>query len=112
MSLYCDDTSPEFYSVREPVARKEHACCECSAMIKKGETYVVCSGLWEGDFSTHKQHVLCCEACEFIRTGSECIPFGSLKEYMRDGQPRKDGENGSAIRDFMAKILRRERAEI
>ncbi len=75
---------PEVYTMKTPIARKAHKCCECGILIKPGEKYVVCSGVWDGEFSSYKQHLECKEACVVIRDefeDGECIPFGSLFEF-------------------------------
>lgn len=101
---YCDiDEEPEVYSAVDRTARKEHRCCECRVPIVKGEKYVACSGKWDGQFKVLRQHVLCCQACMFIRDmQGECIPFGSLlqdlpESYLRD-LPR-------ALRTMLMQIL-------
>lgn len=120
MSSYC--TIPEFYSYTEPVARKRHACCECSAPILPGEKYFRAAGSWEGEFGTHCQHLLCMEAAMFIRdhfNDGECIGFGTLQESfseMRGGraQDRTRAANDPKLRrlrSLMARILWREHNE-
>lgn len=110
--LYCDYDAPAFYSAINRVARKEHKCCECKTPIHRGEKYVECTGKWEGDVETFRQHVDCCAACMRIRDvymgGEECVPFGALMEtYFNEREGRvKDAE----FRVLMAKILRRRRA--
>ncbi len=74
---------PTFYSHSEPIARKRHLCCECSAPILPGEKHFRGAGKWDGDFHEHRQHLVCMEACITIRDdfyGGECIGFGCLKE--------------------------------
>ena len=53
---------PTIFNVKTPTARKEHQCCECPTVIKKGERYVRSSGLWEDDFLEFKQ----CQNCADI----------------------------------------------
>ncbi len=74
---------PSFYVYSEPVARKQHPCCECSAPILKGEKHFKWTGQWDGCISTGRQHALCCEACMCIRDKIEgdCISFGGLRDY-------------------------------
>lgn len=117
MSEYCD-LGPECYSVNEHAARKEYRCCECSAMIKPGEKYLRCWGVWEGEARMYRQHLLCAEACEFFRdtlNGGDCLPFGGLFDegscYLQEVGP--DGKRRPEIaewRKMLAQILRRERA--
>lgn len=112
MSGYCD--VPEFYATSEPVARKQHKCCECKAPILIGEKHVYCRGKWDGELSTYRQHSLCCQACEWIRDklgDGGCIGFGMLNEEF--GEIRhdydKDHQRMKPLRDMMARILWRER---
>lgn len=109
---------PSFYSYTEPVARKKHRCCECSAPINKGEKHFHGVGCWEGDFSTYRQHRLCMAACMFIRdhiNHHECIGFGELKDYMSDhrmisSRPRSTlCDDWKQLRHMFAQIRNRER---
>lgn len=78
-------TIPDVYRWSEPIARKQYKCCECRALILKGEKHFQCFGVWEGDASTYRQHLLCAEASMLIRdlfNGGECIGFGCLKESL------------------------------
>lgn len=101
------------YSAVERVARKQHKCCECGVPINKGETYLVCSGIWSFGAESHKQHLICAEACEWIRDASdgECIPFGYLLEWWGDNkwQITKEAEALRIMRRKMAKVLARRR---
>ena len=58
MSMYCDYDGPEFYSVVEPVARKQYECCECSVPIAAGSKHVKATGKWEGELNTFRQHMV------------------------------------------------------
>jgi hypothetical protein len=78
-----DCSVPEIYKMDTPTARKSHRCCECGVVINPGEKYVVCSGVWDGEFSSYKQHAICKEACVWIRDefqDGECFEFGGLME--------------------------------
>ena len=79
---YCE--IPEFFDSNWPIARKEHKCCECRGIIRKGEVYGRFTGKWHGDPpKTYKQHLLCEWACNQIRDNflyDECVPFGYLFE--------------------------------
>lgn len=113
------DNACEFYAWTEPVARKEHRCCECSAPILKGEKHFHGRGKWEGSISVHRQHLLCCEACMWVRDSleGECLPFGSLMDYRREyladsARYMTRGTKDLDIRVFLrllAKIRKRER---
>ena len=83
--MECD--IPEFYDVRDVVARKPRHCCECTVPINSGEQYVYCVGKWDGEFRTFSQHELCANACRSVRDLSygECIPFGGLFDEVVSG---------------------------
>ena len=49
-----DLVPPELYDSQERKANKEHKCCECITLIKKGERYHSIKGKWDGEFSIHK----------------------------------------------------------
>ncbi len=107
---------PAFYNWSEPVARKEHKCCECSAPILKGEKHFVATGKWDSGLESFRQHLLCAEACMFIRDNlnqGECICFGGLDEWhdeMRRHCDRTDPP-WKEFRSKLAAIKRRERKE-
>jgi hypothetical protein len=74
--------TPKIFNEHYPKSRKEHICCECGSIIKKGERYQNCSGLWD-DFETYKT----CSFCAKIRVQAqtdkdldESFPFGQLWE--------------------------------
>lgn len=108
MSYSCD-LGPEFYRTETPVARKEYECVECYAPILPGERYVKCVGVWEGELSTHRQHLLCCEACEWVRDqDGECLPFGYLFNYWED-DANQGHPNFKELRPILARIKFRHR---
>lgn len=45
-----------------PRARKEHRCDGCHGTIRRGDRYLRCFGVWEGDASTWKY----CAACKLL----------------------------------------------
>lgn len=116
MAEYCD-MGPECYSFAEYRARKEYRCCECRTPINLGEKYLRCFGVWEGEVSTFRQHILCAEACEWFRDGineGDCLPFGSLFEEAREyflmlGMDHKRDEDIAHWRKMLAGIMRRKR---
>jgi hypothetical protein len=104
----------EFYSFSEPVARKEHRCCECDAPISKGEKHFHAKGKWGGKISDYRQHLLCLEACMYIRdylNGGECICFGGMWEWHCESKWQVDRRHvhWRTIRKMLADIKRRER---
>lgn len=115
--MFTCDVTCDFYNWTEPVAHKEHKCCECVAPIRKGEKHLHWRGKWDGDFSSGRQHLLCCEACEVIRDNinHECIPFGMLRDYMSEcgnyirEAARGGCEHSKRLRSLFAQIRQRER---
>lgn len=109
----------KFYQWSEPVARKEYACAECSATIRKGEKYFHVRMKFDGQFFVERQHLLCCEACMWIRDNLDegCVPFGRLQDYCREMRldiresAKLGNEDAQKLRSTLAKILRRECAE-
>lgn len=110
------DIRPEFYQWCEPVARKVHKCVECYVPINIGEKHFKSWGKWDGDFIVNRQHLLCCQACEFIRDeieDGECIGFGELFEfvceYRIDLDENKHKQPWKELRSMIAKIKWRKR---
>lgn len=79
---------PNFYTVTNPKARKEHKCCECRGVIQKGERYQNYAGHWNdsgfGEFKT-------CSDCEQLRDdfsvgtcSGEWPAFGDLSSDCSD----------------------------
>lgn len=110
---YCE--LPSFYTYSEPVAKKVHRCCECSAPILVGEKHFHGRGKWDGRVDSYRQHLACMEACMIIRhmNDGECIGFGELKEEFGEIRvgwvPATDCEHWERLRHLMAVILIRER---
>lgn len=106
MSLTCD-VYPEFYEWSEPVASRDYRCCECAAPILKGEKHFAAVGKWDGEFSKHRQHLLCLEACMLIRDSfndGDCIPFGGLMEWWDECPKGGSEEAWKELRGLMARI--------
>ena len=109
---------PQFYSHAEVVARKVHKCCECVASIDIGEKHFFVTGKWDSSINRYRQHLLCEQACEFIRDNFddyECIGYGGLWEWYNEAKYwlndplHKKKPNSQAFRSIMAKIIGRER---
>jgi len=75
---YDYDGYPEFYFSSTPKARKDHQCCECRQVIRKGQQYEAFASKYDGRVSTVKT----CFACADIRTVYSCDenppPFGEM----------------------------------
>ena len=110
----CDWTMPEFFSEVVRTARIERGCIECTAPILPGERYYAQSGKWDGDFQTFAQHLLCRDACVWIRDvlEGECVAFGELQQWWSDRRPY-GGQLGKPMWRIGARMLamihRRER---
>lgn len=105
---------PEFYQWAEPVARKQHRCCECKAPIEKGEKHFYCTGKWDDQIQSFRQHLLCAQACMFIRdklNGGDCICFGGLWEWVDEAKWQCDRSHPvwQELRRMLAAIKWRER---
>jgi len=61
----CDFVGPEFIVERTRKARKEHTCCACDEVVRRGERYVALSGCWDGNVESFKQ----CMRCHAIMQG-------------------------------------------
>lgn len=62
--MQCDcscvlDCSDGFSQEKLVKARKQHRCCECGDIIKKGEEYQVASGCWDGSWDRFKTCAFC-----------------------------------------------------
>ena len=87
--MYGDCDIPEFFQEKKHTARKEHTCCECGYKILPNEVYYVCSGKWDGEFQTYKQHARCYHFVRHINLDvvEECvIPFTGLDEYIAEDE--------------------------
>lgn len=105
---------PEFFHESYPRAKKQYHCCECSAPILVGEKYGYYFGKWYGSVSTYRQHILCRDACVWIRDkfqSGECLSFGSLKEEYSEYTARWNIKTPDVkvLRHMMAEIIWRER---
>lgn len=49
----------EFWTIREPIAKKDHVCDLCGERIRTGERYVRFSGKYDGWMFDHKHHIVC-----------------------------------------------------
>ena len=54
---------PKCYVLVKRQARKDHKCCECHGVIRKGETYNYHSGVWDGSPASYKV----CVDCDALR---------------------------------------------
>lgn len=79
----CEDLErPEFMDYRLQRARRSHRCCECSAEIKKGQSYHRYAGKWNGTFCAYKICVDCQQKRQEIEESGCCVAFGCLQEVL------------------------------
>lgn len=72
------DIHPGAISERDVHARLPHTCYSCDKMIAIGETYRNTSGIWDGEPSRYRQHLLCAVLEQQLRDDEGCFTFGSL----------------------------------
>jgi len=117
MPMECE--LPRFYDWSEPIAKKRHHCVECKAPILKGEKHFRATGKWDWGVETHRQHLVCMEACMMLRDNfndGDCIGFGCLKDEFDDMKREhwdrerdRHNEKWRKLRHLMAVIFVRER---
>lgn len=78
MSFCSCDYDGEYATVESttyPRAAKEYRCCECGAMIRRGDVYQRVNGLWDGKWSTF----ITCEGCANVRSVlCDCYEYTAL----------------------------------
>jgi len=96
-----DSDGPEFSESRVVKAGKNHICCECRGVIKKGEQYERVSGKWDGYFDRYKTCLFCLQLrrtyCprgwvfgELRETIEECLGFDYTSDPADwDDEPRE-----------------------
>jgi hypothetical protein len=66
---YYSDGSWEFFEESVYRAAKVHRCCECRRVIRVGDRYQCCRGVFDGCFVVHKS----CLRCVCLREAIGCI---------------------------------------
>lgn len=66
-----NDGHAKVYNTDVIRARKEHRCCECRLMIKRGQMYERVTGLWGERWDTYNT----CLLCKAIRDHFNCEGF-------------------------------------
>jgi len=96
---------PDVFESWTPKARKEHTCCECGGVIQKGEVYSLCSGLWDGSWSSFKQCIECNSLMEKIagKDRDSCIAYGELYDYVLNS----DSQHPEWRKEFVSTIEKR-----
>lgn len=85
--VYVGDTDgPEFFRMKNPIARVEHKCCECCRVIRIGERYEAVTGKWDGSLDAFAT----CLDCISVRDGFFCDGhefggiWGALCQHIRE----------------------------
>ncbi len=81
---YYDGETCDFYSVKNPKARKEHNCCECGRKINIGEKYYYHSGSWGGDFQTYKNCSHCDSGAKLLMENCNGYVFEGMQEDLKE----------------------------
>lgn len=79
----------DFHTKIVYTARKRHVCCETGLPIKRGEKYVVYTGVCDGDFYSEKMKLTISELFNRLNErewdqNGEGIPFGYLRDVITD----------------------------
>lgn len=74
--------APTIYEDVVRKARKVHKCCECSEPILVGENYCYFKGLYDGSWSSYKQHTRCRDLMNEVSNvwHPDCVAFTEVKE--------------------------------
>lgn len=81
---YDYDGSPEFYFTSTPKARKDHRCCECRQIIRKGDRYEAFTSKYDGRVSTEKTCLACSDIRSVYSCGEMSPAFGELWDAFND----------------------------
>lgn len=105
-----DLAQPEFIRESSHIARKHHACAECSATIQPGDRYSVIVGKWDGDTLVIKG----CPACTEIRAKMDEIgctySYGGLINDAREALSDHEDADPAAL-ERLAELLGVQRVE-
>lgn len=75
-TCYCDYEQPEFSTVTNPVARRQHRCYECGSTIQPGERYERVDGKWDGYLDTFKTCPHCTALRKWVTANLPCFCWG------------------------------------
>jgi hypothetical protein len=78
-----DSERADVFEISYPKAIKNHVCCECKRIIKIGEKYQLCKGLWVGEWETFKICLSCVELRDKL-TAEELYGDGPAFTYLRE----------------------------
>lgn len=79
----CDGYGTSFADKVIACSRVPHRCEECSRMIPVGSTYVVTSGIWEGEFYYLKMCNRCRKAARWLMARGHGWIYGSILSDVR-----------------------------
>ena len=101
-----DFDKPKFYDSNFVKGRADYTCDECLSLIPKGVLHLFVHGLWDDEFSTFRNCMLCSEMID--ETGVECYCHGQLM----DAVDERDGvESVRAFHDRRRENYARRKAE-
>lgn len=75
---------PSIYSVKEPIAKIKHQCCECRSIIYPGDRYRNHFGVWEGRAETFKACNHCMIAQDWLKNECGTYMLGGLSEEIEE----------------------------
>ena len=93
----------DFHTHRIVAARKQHRCEHCGKPIEVGEKHRRSAQVWDGDFSSYREHIECfaawnelnfsrhlkdrdpCEGAPFLRDDDDFYPED--RQWMREVYP-------------------------
>lgn len=100
MTVSCDYDTPTLSTFKKVKAAKDHVCCECHGIIRKGEVHEFWKSLYDGEWGTCRTcpdcRVVICELTRLLGDG-HC---GWLSEGM--GEQLEDLESGEHERRIVA----------
>lgn len=92
-------------SNRKPVARKQHECDVCGAVIKPRERYHLTAGIWDDGFYTWKACGPCADLLPVVAEVADDPYSVSDEDYRYWAETRSDdAEHGEAARALLARM--------
>lgn len=85
-ACYCGYEPLTTLSVRRPVARRVHKCCDCHRQINVGERYESVAGISDGGIDVYKTCGRCVSVREWLTAHIPCFcwAYGNLREDARE----------------------------
>lgn len=79
-----DGDPAEVWSVKRVTARKAHVCAECREMIQPTQQYERAVGLFDGEWSTWRICLSCCEISVEFTEGGGRVYGGEMWQELED----------------------------